>query len=299
MQRGSWAGASGLGLLLAACGGGGLQSTPASQAVTLASAADALRELGNTAAAVRLLQTPIPGPCSSGNDAVTGPASKSRSFVYFSGVTETVVYQSNDYLNCGQTGGTTLSGFLEDGASSDSSYTYAVYGSESEVLLVDSSATNSSGVAVTVAQNLVGTIETNIVSSTQSEIRSGMETTTQQAPQSGGAPTYNASFSVGVPSPAFDLVSDSGSGTETITGGYAYSSSSCSGGSVTVATPTALQLTVDGSNSYATGGVLTLTSGSATVTYTFSASGAALSGSISGSLSTSQVQQAFSAGSGC
>ena len=63
--------------------------------------------------------------------------------------------------------------------------------------------------APTSAAGSVGTIETHLISGTQSEVRSGMETTTQQTPQSGGAVTYNGSFSVGVPSPAFDLVSDS------------------------------------------------------------------------------------------
>ncbi|HWY23699.1 MAG TPA: hypothetical protein VNX47_02205, partial [Nevskia sp.] len=105
--------------------------------------------------------------------------------------------------------------------------------------------------------------------------------------------------------PTFDVLSDSsgngGNGSRTIAGNYTYASTICSGGTATVATPSALLLTPssDGSYHYATGGTLSLNSGSSAVTYTFSGSGAALSGSVSGSLSSSEVQQAFSAGSGC
>jgi len=307
MQRKSWAGAAAIGLLLAGCGGSDIGGTsqPDSGAVPLATATDALRELGNTIAAVRLVQTPVPGACSSGNDVITGPASKSRAFVYYSPFTGTVVYETHNYSACVQSSGTTLDGLLEAGATSDSAYTYAVRGSSTAVLLLRSSGIDGSGTAVNIEQSLVGTIETHILSGTQSEVRSGLQTKKQQTPTSSSTPTYQNLFAVGVNGPTFDVLSDSsgngGNGSETIAGSYTYNSTACSGGTALAATPSTLLLTPssDGSYHYATGGALSVSAGGNSVTYTFSATGATLSGSVSGSLSSSEVQQAFGVGSGC
>ncbi len=308
MQRKSWAGAAAIGVLLAGCGGSDIGGTsqPDSGAVPLATTADALRELGNTIAAVRLVQTPLPGACSSGGDTVTGPASKSRAFVYYNTFTGTVVYETHNYSACVQSSNaTTLDGLLEAGATADGAYAYAVRGSPTAVLLVRSSGVDGSGTTVSIAQSLVGTIETHTISGTQSEVRSGLQTQKTQTPTSGGSATYQNLFAVGVNGPTFDVLSDSsgngGNGSETIAGSYNYNSTVCSGGTALAATPSALLLTpsADGSYRYATGGTLTVSAGANSVSYTFSASGATLSGSVSGSLSSSEVQQAFGTGSGC
>jgi len=308
MQRKSWAGAAAIGVLLAGCGGSDIGGTsqPDSGAVPLATATDALRELGNTIAAVRLVQTPLPGACSSGSDTIAGPASKSRAFVYYSTFTGTVVYETHNYSACVQSSNaTTLDGLLEAGTTADGAYTYAVRGSPTAVLLVRSSGVDGGGTAVSIAQSLVGTTETHIVSDTQSEVRSGLQTKKTQTPASSSNPTYQNLFAVGVNGPTFDVLSDSsgngGNGSETIAGSYTYDSTACSGGTALAATPSALLLTLssDGSYSYATGGALTVSAGANSVTYTFSTAGATLSGSISGSLSSSEVQQAFGVGSGC
>jgi len=305
MQGTSWSGAAAIALLLAGCGGNLDNSQPGSDAVSLATPADALRELGNTAYAASLLQSPSSYSCTSGAATVTSSGSTTRSFVYFTEFTGTVNYAITAYSDCVDSSGVTVDGDLEAGASSDSSYSFAIYGSPNTAvpLILQSSGTSSSGSAVNIAQSLLGTIETHLISSTQSEFRSGLETASEQTPQSGGGASYQGSFSIGVQGPTFDLISDSsgGTGSETIAGNYSYSSSLCSGGSVTLATPTAspLLLSPSASGSYPTGGALTLSSGANAVTYTFSASGASLSGSISGSLSSAQVQQAFGSGSGC
>ncbi len=299
--------AAAVAVLLGGCGGGSLNSGASGNGpVALATAADALRELGNTLNAARLAQTALPGACSSGADNIAGPLSKPRSFVYFTGFTGTVVYENHNYAACVDNG-VTYDGLLEAGATSDGAYTYAVRGSQTAVLLLRSNGTGSGGVPVSIGQSEVGTIETHVISSSQTEIRSGLESKTEQTPQSGGSPSYTGTLSIGVPpaGPTFDVLTDSsgngGNGSETIAGGYSYTSTVCSGGDVTVTTPGTLLLTpsADGSYHYASGGTLSLSSGTGSVTYTFSASGATLSGSVSGSLSSSEVQQAFSAGSGC
>jgi len=289
-------------LLLAACGGGTLDSNQApSTTVSLATAADALRELGNTAYAVGLLQLSLSSMCSSGTYTVA-TGSTTRSFAYFTGVTEAVSFAVNDYSGCVESGNPTLTGVAEAGATDDGSYSFVVRGSYSTAapLQVQSSGTNGSGAAVNIARSELGTVETHVISATQSEIRSGLQTSIVQTPQGGGA-ADDGNFSVGVNGPTFDVMVDSsGDGSETIAGAYSYSSSVCSGGIVTAATPSALLLTPStGGTLYASGGVLTLSSGANTVTYTFNSSGATLSGSISGSLSSTQVEQAFATGSGC
>lgn len=304
MHRGTREGAAVLALLLAGCGSGNLGGSSGSTTVALATTADALRELGNTLNAARLAQTALPGACSSGADNIAGPFSKSRNFVYFTGFTGTVVYENHNYSAC-VNNGLTYDGLLEAGTTSDKAYTYAVRGSQTAVLLLRSSGTDGGGVPVSIGQSQIGTIETHVISSSQTEVRSGLESRTERTPQSGGSPTYQGNLSIGVDGPTFDILIDSsgngGNGSETIAGNYSYSSTLCSGGSVSATTPGALLLTpsADGSFHYATGGTLSLSSGTGSVTYTFSGSGATLSGSVSGSLSSSQVQQAFSAGSGC
>lgn len=294
--------AAALALLLGGCGGGNLGTPTGSSAVALATPADALRELGNVVSAARLAQAPLPGACSSGADNIVGPNSKSRSFAYFTGFTASVVYEIHNYSACVDNS-LTYDGLLEAGATSDNAYRYAVRGSSTAVLLTRSSGTDRNGVPVNSGQSQVGTVETH-VSGSQTESRAGLESKSEQTPQSGGSPSYQGALSVGVSGPTFDVLTDSsgngGNGSQTIAGSYAYSSTLCSGGSAAVTTPAALLLAPapDGSL-YPTGGTLTLSSGDSTVTYSFSGSGATLSGSVSGSLSSSQVQQAFSAGSGC
>lgn len=295
-----WAAATAAVLLLSGCGGGNLGAPAESTAVPLATAADALRELGNVLGAAHLAQTRLPGACSSGADNIAGPLGKSRSFVYFSGVTATVTYETHNYSACVD-GNITYDGLLEAGANSDGSYAYAVRGSQTAVLLLRTTGT-SGGVAVDIGQSQVGTVETH-VAGTQTEVRAGLLSKTEQTPQSSGTPSYQGALTIGVTGATFDVLSDSsgngGNGSETIAGGYSYNSTLCSGGDVAVTTPSVLLLSPASGGSYATGGTLTVTSGSSSVTYTFSNSGATLSGSVSGSLSSSQVQQAFGSGSGC
>jgi hypothetical protein len=288
--------------LLAGCGGGDLQDGSGSTPVTLQSTADALRELGNVAAAVKLAQTPLPGACSSGSDSIAGPAMQTRNFVYFSGVSATVTYETHNYSAC-VAGGTTYDGLLQDGANADGSYSYAVRGSSTGVLLLRGT-TTSNGATLDVAESEVGTIETH-VSGTQTEQRAGLESNTAQTPQGSNTASYKGALWLGVEGPTFDVLVDSsgngGQGSETIAGGYNYNSNLCSGGSASVATPSALllQASTDNSYTYPGGGTLSISSGSSTVTYSFSTSGATLSGSVSGTLSAAQVQQAFGSGSGC
>lgn len=288
-------------LLLGGCGGGNLGSPTAGGMVPLTTPADALRELGNVVSAARLAQAPLPGPCSSGADNIVGPNSKSRSFVYFTGFSGGVVYETHNYSACVDNG-FTYDGLLEAGATSDNAYRYAVRGSSTAVLLARSSGTDRNGVPVSIGQSQVGTVETH-VSGSQTEVRAGLESKSEQTPQSGGSPSYQGALSVGVSGPTFDVLTDSsgngGNGSQTIAGAYSYNSTLCSGGDATVATTSPLLLTPGPGGSYPTGGTLSVTSGGNTVTYTFSGGGAALSGGVSGSLSSSQVQQAFSAGSGC
>jgi hypothetical protein len=288
-------------LLLGGCGGGNLGSPTASSTVPLATPADALRELGNVASAARLAQAPLPGACSSGGDDIVGPNSKPRSFVYFSGFSGSVVYETHNYSACVDNG-LTYDGLLEAGATSDNAYRYAVRGSPTAVLLIRSSGTDRNGMAVSIGQSQVGTIETH-VSGSQTEVRAGLQGKSEQTPQSGGPPSYQGALSIGVSGPTFDVLTDSsgngGNGSQTIAGAYSYGSTLCSGGDAAVSTASPLLLTSAAGGSYPTGGTLTVSSGDSTVTYTFSGAGAALSGSVSGALSSSQVQQAFSAGSGC
>jgi hypothetical protein len=302
MHKPSRIAATTLAALLAGCGGGNLQNSSASAAVPLLTAADALRELGNAAAAARLAQAPLPGACSSGADNIVGPASKPRSFVYFSNFSGSVTYETHNYSACVD-GGLTYDGVLESGATADGAYAYAVRGSSTAVLLIRSTV-SSGGATLDAAQSQVGTVETH-VSGTQTELRSGLESRTEQTPQGASSPSYKSAMAIGVDGPTFDVLDDSsgngGNGSETLAGAYSYSSSLCSGGSAAVTTPSALllQASTDGSYHYPAGGSLSISSGNSAVTYSFSASGAALSGSVSGSLSSSQVQQAFNAGSGC
>jgi hypothetical protein len=284
--------------LLAGCGGGDLQGSGISS-VALATSADALRELGNAANAAKLVQTALPGACSSGSDTIGGPASKSRSFGYFTAFSGTVTYETHNYSACVDNG-TTYDGLLESGATADGSYSYAVRGSPTAVLLTRS----TSGSGVLLAQSMVGTVETH-VSGTQTERRAGLDTSSSQTPAGASSPSDKGSFFVGVEGPTYDVLIDSagngGNGSETLAGGYNYNSSLCSGGAASVTTPSALLLqpSSDNSYSYPTGGSLSISSGSSTVSYSFSAAGATLSGSVSGTLSAAQVQQAFSSGSGC
>jgi hypothetical protein len=286
--------------LLSACGGNLDNNAPAANTtVVLATPADALRELGNTAVAAGLLQLPSSFSCASGSDDITGSGSKTRAFVYFTGFSGSVNFQVNDYAGC-VSGGTTLNGILEAGATADGSYSYAVRGTPETPLLQQSD--NAGGVVVSVAESLLGTTETHVFG-TQTETRSGLETVTTQTPVGASAPSYKGSFAIGINGPTFDLLLDSsgngGNGSETIAGAYTYASTTCSGGVVTATTPSALLLTPSSSGNYPAGGVLTLSSGPGSVTYTFGPSGATLSGSVSGSLSSAQVQQAFGSGSGC
>jgi hypothetical protein len=288
-------------VLLAGCGSGNLQNGSGGGAVSLATTGDALRELGNAVSAAKLAQMPMPGACSSGSDSIGGPATKSRSFVYFTGFTGTVTYETHNYSAC-TVDGATYDGLIEAGATADSSYSYTVRGAATAVLLIRST-TSSGGATLDVAQSQVGTIETH-VAGTQTEVRSGLENRISQTPQGSSNPSYRGDLNIGVDGPTFDVLVDSsgngGNGSETIAGGYNYGSSLCSGGSATVGTPSALllQTAADGGH-YPVGGTLSIGSGSSSVTYSFSGSGATLSGSVSGTLSTAQVQQAFASGSGC
>jgi len=291
-----------LAALLAGCGGGDLQGASGPGPVALNSATDALRELGNAAAAARLAQTPLPGACSSGTDAIVGPATKSRSFVYFTGFSGSVTYETHNYSACVDNG-LTYDGLLEAGATGDGAYTYAVRGSSSAVLLVRSTL-SSGGTTLEMAQSQLGTIEVHTTGA-QTEVRSGLQSRVEQTPQGASSPSYSGAMTIGVDGPTFDVLTDSagngGNGSQTLAGAYSYSSSRCSGGKAEVATPSALLLqpAPDGSSPYPTGGTLTISSGNSVVTYRFSEAGATLSDSVSGSLSSSQVQQAFSSGSGC
>jgi hypothetical protein len=271
------------------------------------------RALGPGHAAVRSFAAPDPQAraaqvphatdpnCSAGGSDTVSTGSGSRTFSYFSNVTTNVDYRVDRYAGCANTANgitTTLDGRLESGSGTASAtpYQYVALGDfGANNTLTEYSDGDPSGLHT--QQDFFGLIEASGAASSTLDMRSNLYSTLFASQP--GQPDYDGSFQIGDDGGVYEVIRSSTS--LNVGGTYAYASTACLGGAVTVSTPAVLGLgTTSAGSGLPVSGTLTVESGRNSVSYTFNADGSAtLSGSVSGTLSASQVGQLLQNGTSC
>lgn len=275
-----------------------------------AGATPAARALGPAHAAVRTFGGSQPraaaspraavSTCASGSDQVNS-GSKSRTFNYFP-FTGTVDYTVDNYNGCANTdsSGTTITydGLLETGLDTSSVYSYAVLGQPSvnNTVTIFSDGKDANGTPLHIEEDLLGIIEQQNSNSILDNRSNLFATLFASQPNQ---PDYDGSFQIGNDNSVYEVMI--GSNSLNVAGQYAYASTACEGGLVTVTTPTTITLgTSSAGSGLPVGGTLAIGSGSNSESYTFNSDGSAtLSGSVSGTLSPSQVQSILLNGTTC
>jgi len=291
-----------------------LTDISAGEPVAAMAGISAPRALGPGHAAVRSFAAPAqpahtaPAPratdpnCAAGGSDTVSTGSGSRTFSYFS-VTANVAFRVDQYAGCANTASgttTTLDGRLETGnTTSGPPYQYVTLGdfNANNTLTELSDGTDANQVPLHTQQDFFGLIEGSGSSSATLDMRSDLYSTLF-ASQPNRA-DYDGTFQIGDNSAVYEVIRSSAS--LNVGGTYAYASTACVGGAVTVSTPATLGLgTTSAGSSPPVRGPLTVDSGRNSVNYTFNADGSAtLSGSVSGTISASQVGQLLQNGTSC
>lgn len=234
-----------------------------------------------------------------GNDAVSS-GSKQRAFNFFS-FSGTVAYTTDSYHGCANASNgttTTLDGFQENGATSDSAYQYSVLGdlNASNTITVYVDGPDANNRPLHTQQDFLGLIEGNEVGAGL-DMRSNLFSTLFASQPN--QPDYDGSFQIGDNRGVYEVIR--GSDSLNIGGTYAYASTACRGGAVTVTTPAVVGLgTTSAGGGLPVSGQLTLTSGQNAVTYSFNSDGSAtLTGSVSGTISAADVGSLLQNGTSC
>jgi hypothetical protein len=279
-----------------------------------AAATPAVRSLGPSHAAVRAFSgsqakadaSPhaAVSTCASGGSDQVSSGSKTRTFNFFN-FSGTVNYTIDNYNGCANTDSsgtkTTYDGLLETGLDTSSVYSYAVLGQPSinNTVTIFTDGNDANGTPLHTEEDQLGTIEQQNSNSTLDNRSNLFDTLFASQPNQ---PDYDGSFQIGSNangSGVYEVISSSSS--LNVAGQYAYASTACYGGAVTVTTPTTLTLgTSSAGSGLPVGGALGISSGSNSVTYTFNSDGSAtLSGSVTGTISASQVQSILQSGTIC
>lgn len=280
-----------------------------------AAAAPVVRTLGPRHAAVRAFSgsgaakadaspRAAVSTCASGGSDQVSSGSKTRTFNFFN-FSGTVNYTVDNYNGCANTDSsgtkTTYDGVIETGLDSSSVYSYAVLGqpSISNTVTIFTDGKDANGTPLHTEEDKLGILEQQNNGSILDNRSNLFDTLFASQPNQ---PDYDGSFQIGSNSNGSGVYEVmSGSTSLNVAGQYAYASTACFGGAVTVTTPTTITLgTSTAGSGLPVGGALDINSGSNSVTFTFNSDGSAtLSGSVTGTISASQVQSILQSGTIC